>query len=168
MSHGFAANSFYEGGCTCRRVRYRLTSKPLFVHCCHCRWCQRETGSAFALNAMIEADRVQLLEGEVAIIDTPSHSGKGQRISRCPSCEVAVWSNYAGAGDAIRFVRVGSLDDPASLPPDIHIYTASKQPWVKLPPDTPAEVEYYRASERWPAESLERRALLLAKFPRRS
>jgi hypothetical protein len=99
---------------------------------------------------MIESDRVQLLEGEVAAVDTPSNSGKGQRISRCPRCEIAVWSNYAGAGDAIRFVRVGTLDEPSSLPPDIHI----------------AEVEYYKAAARWPADSLERRAALLAKFPR--
>jgi hypothetical protein len=159
-------SSFYDGGCTCRHVRYRMITKPLFVHCCHCRWCQRETGAAFALNAMIEADRVQLLEGDVAVIDTPSNSGKGQRISRCPICEIALWSNYGGAGDAIRFVRVGTLDEPANWPPDIHIFTASKQPWVVLPAETPAEAEYYRTSERWPAESLERRAALLAKFPR--
>jgi hypothetical protein len=157
---------FYDGGCTCRQVRYRMMTKPLFVHCCHCRWCQRETGSAFALNAMIEADRVQLLEGVVVVIDTPSPSGRGQRISRCPSCEVALWSNYAGAGEAIRFVRVGTLDEPDEMPPDIHIYIASKQPWVQLPPDAPAEAEYYRASERWPAESLERRAALMAKYQR--
>jgi hypothetical protein len=143
-----------------------MTTKPLFVHCCHCRWCQRETGSAFALNAMIESDRVRLLEGDVEEIDTPSRSGKGQRISRCPRCKVAVWSNYGGAGDAIRFVRVGTLDEPTSLPPDIHIYTASKQPWLELPADVPAETEYYKASARWPAESLQRRAALLAKFPR--
>jgi hypothetical protein len=160
-------SSFYDGGCTCRHVRYRMITKPLFVHCCHCRWCQRETGSAFALNAMIEADRVQLLEGDVAVIDTPSHSGKGQRISRCPRCEIALWSNYAGSGDAIRFLRIGTLDEPENFPPDIHIYTASKQPWLALPPQTPAVAEYYRTSERWPAESLERRAALLAKFPRR-
>lgn len=140
-----------------------MTTKPLFVHCCHCRWCQRETGAAFALNAMIEADRVQLLAGEVAVIDTPTNSGKGQRISRCPKCHIAVWSNYAGAGDAVRFVRVGTLDEPDRLPPDIHIFTASKQPWTVLPPDTPAVPEYYKASERWPKESLERRAALQAK-----
>src|SRR5258706_8712188 len=100
----------YDGGCTCRRLRYRMTSKPLFVHCCHCRWCQRETGSAFALNAMIEAERVELLEGGAPeIFDTPSSSGKGQKIARCPSCRIALWSNYAGAGDAVRFVRVGTL-----------------------------------------------------------
>ena len=92
----------YEGGCTCRQVRYRLTSKPMFVHCCHCRWCQRETGTAFALNAMIEADRVETLAGDVEVVDTPSNSGRGQRISRCPRCRIAVWSNYSGAGDAVR------------------------------------------------------------------
>jgi len=152
-----------EGVCTCRSVRYRLASAPLFVHCCHCRWCQRETGSAFALNAMIEADRVALLAGEVEVVDTPSQSGKGQKIARCPRCRIALWSNYAGAGDALRFVRVGTLDEPDRLPPDIHIFTASKQPWVLLPPDMPVVDEYYKASERWPRESLERRAALIAR-----
>src|SRR5438309_3877983 len=88
-----------EGHCTCGAVRYRMTSKPLFVHCCHCTWCQRETGASFALNAMIEADRVILLKGEPEVVNTPSNSGKGQRIARCPSCRIASWSNYGGAGD---------------------------------------------------------------------
>ena len=157
------AETPYEGGCTCRQVRYRMISKPLFVHCCHCRWCQRETGTAFALNAMIEADCVETLQGQVEVIDTPSNSGKGQRISRCPTCRIAVWSNYAGAGAAIRFVRVGTLDEPDRCPPEIHIFTSSKQPWVVLPPGTPAFAEYYKATEVWPKESLERRAALMAK-----
>jgi hypothetical protein len=156
----------YDGGCTCRYVRYRMTTKPLFVHCCHCSCCQRETGTAFAHNALIEADRVQLLQGEVIVVDTPSNSGKGQRISRCPKCSIAIWSNYMGAGDAIRFVRIGTLDEPARLPPDIHIFTTSKQPWLTLPADVPAVAEYYKSSERWPADSLQRRAALLAKSPR--
>ena len=105
----------------------------------------------------------KLLHGEVELIDTPSNNGKGQKISRCPSCRVAVWSNYAGSGDAIRFVRVGSLDEPDRLPPDIHIYTESKQPWVVIPHDMPAVAQYYKASELWPKESLERRAILQAK-----
>ena len=153
-------SAVFDGGCTCRAVRYRMTSRPLFVHCCHCRWCQRETGSAFALNALIEADRVELLQGEVEVIATPSNSGKGQQIARCSKCRIALWSNYAGAGDALRFVRVGTLDDPDRFPPDIHIFTASKQPWVLLPASTPAVPEYYRASQHWPAESLARRAAL--------
>jgi hypothetical protein len=151
-----------EGGCTCREVRYRLLSRPLFVHCCHCRWCQRETGTAFALNAMIEADRVITLSGVPEVVMTPSLSGKGQKISRCPTCRIAVWSNYGGAGDAVRFVRVGTLDMPDLLPPDIHIFTESKQPWVILPPDAPAVEQYYDREKYWPAESLARRRALLA------
>src|ERR1700744_4896750 len=123
-----------DGGCTCRFVRYRMTGAPMIVHCCHCRWCQRETGAAFALNAMIEADRVELLQGAAEIVVTPSLSGEGQKISRCPTCHVAVWSNYAGSGEAVRFVRIGTLDDPDRFPPDIHIFTSSKQPWMLLPP----------------------------------
>lgn len=146
----------YEGGCTCRQLRYRMRSRPMFVHCCHCSWCQRETGSAFALNAMIEADRVELMAGEPQIVFTPTNSGKGQKIARCPACKVALWSNYAGAGDSVRFVRVGTLDEPGQFPPDIHIFTASRQPWVVLPAGTPAVEEYYRASEYWPADSLAR------------
>src|SRR6059036_3934035 len=152
----------FDGHCTCGAVRYRMTSRPLFVNCCHCRWCQRETGSAFAINAMIEADRVQLLQGEVEVVNTPSNSGKGQKIARCPNCRIALWSNYAGAGDAVRFVRVGTLDEPDRLPSDIHIFTSSKQSRVVLPPNTPAVEEYYDRMKYWPKESLERRAALLA------
>jgi hypothetical protein len=152
-----------EGGCTCRAVRYRMTGKPMFVHCCHCRWCQRESGASFALNALIEADRVVLLQGIPEMVMTPSASGKGQKIARCPQCRIALWSNYAGAGDAVRFVRVGTLDDPDLLPPDIHIYVSSKQPWIKLSGDVPAVAEYYRREEYWPEESLARRRALLGK-----
>jgi hypothetical protein len=153
----------YTGACTCRAVRYRLTARPMFVHCCHCRWCQRETGASFALNALIEFDRMELTSGAVEVIPTPSNSGKGQRISRCPTCRIALWSNYGGGGDAIRFVRVGTLDEPDRWPPDVHIFTASKQPWVVLPPGMPAFAEYYKSAELWPAQSLARRAAILGR-----
>jgi hypothetical protein len=152
-----------EGRCTCGSVRYRMTSAPMFVHCCHCRWCQRETGASFALNALVEADRVILLTGEPEIVSTPSNSGKGQKIARCPTCKIALWSNYAGAGDAVRFVRVGTLDNPDLLPPDIHIYTASKQPWVTLSRDIPAMPEYYRREDYWPEQSIARRRAVIGK-----
>ena len=155
--NGFPA----EGGCTCRSVRYRMTSAPLFVHCCHCRWCQRETGTAFALNALIETSRIAVLAGRPEPLLTPSNSGKGQTIVRCPQCRIAVWSHYAGAGPALAFVRVGTLDDPDLLPPDIHIFTSSKQPWVILPSGTPAMPDYYDRERYWPAASLERRRALL-------
>jgi hypothetical protein len=160
LGEAMSSNETFEGGCTCRQVRYRMTSRPMFVHCCHCRWCQRETGTAFALNAMIEADRVELLAGEPELVVTPSLSGKGQKIQRCPNCRVAVWSNYPGAGDAVRFVRVGTLDDPDAMPPDVHIFTMSKQPWVVLPDGVPAVHEFYDMKTTWPKESLERRAAL--------
>ena len=146
----------YEGGCDCRGVRYRLAGAPMFVNCCHCRWCQRETGSAFAINAMIEADRVEITAGEPEMVLTPSASGRGQKIWRCPNCRIALWSNYSGGGDAVRFVRVGTLDNPDVLPPDIHIFTMSKQPWVVLPEGALAVSEFYDVPKTWPAESLER------------
>lgn len=153
--------SVLEGGCTCGGVRYRMTSEPMFVHCCHCRWCQRETGASFALNALIEADRVTLLTGTPEVVDTPSSSGRGQRIARCPDCRVALWSNYGGRGDVVRFVRVGTLDDPDRLPPDIHIFTSSKHPWLVLGQGTLMVEEYYDLNECWPEESLARRRAVM-------
>lgn len=150
-----------QGGCDCKSVRYQLASSPLFVHCCHCRWCQRESGASFALNAMIEADRVVNLGVEPEVVDTPSDSGLGQKIARCPKCRVAVWSHYAGAGPVVKFVRVGTLDNPDLLPPDIHIFTQSKQPWLVLPEGAPAVPEYYEREKYWPPESMARREKLL-------
>ena len=149
----------FEGGCDCRYLRYRLASRPMYVHCCHCRWCQRETGASFALNALIEADRVVHLGGEPELVDTPSPSGKGQLLARCPKCRLAIWSNYGGFR-ITRFIRVGTLDNPDAFPPDIHIFTSSKQPWVRLSGDVPVVPEYYRSAEMWPAASLERRRAL--------
>jgi hypothetical protein len=155
-----AMSPVLEGGCDCRAVRYRMLSEPLVVHCCHCRWCQRESGASFALNAVIEADRVELLAEATEVIVTPSASGKGQRIHRCPSCRLGVWSNYAGAGDRVRFVRVGTLDDPDRLPPDVHIFTSTKQPWVVLPPGAKVFAEYYAREQVWRPDSLARRRAL--------
>ncbi len=149
-----------QGRCTCGEVRYRLTERPLFTHCCHCSWCQRETGSAFALNAMIETDRLEVLSGAPEEVATPSASGKGQIILRCPRCRVALWSHYAGAGRKIAFVRVGTLADPADCPPDVHIFTATKLPWVTIPAGVPVFAEFYRRSELWPQASLDRLAAL--------
>lgn len=146
-----------EGGCACGAVRYRLEAAPIYVHCCHCTACQRETGSAFALNLLIEHDRVTLLAGAPEPVMTPSESGAGQKIWRCPACRVALWSNYGGAGDRIHFVRGGTLDNAAEITPDIHIYTRSKLPWLPLPEGARAAQAYYDIASVWPAESLARR-----------
>ena len=153
-------NESMEGGCSCGQIRYRVTGPPLIVHACHCTWCQRETGTAHALNALYEADRVIHTAGEPEIIHTPSASGRGQKIARCPACKVAVWSNYPQAGPAVRFVRVGTLDQSERCPPDIHIYTSSKLPWVTLPAGATAVPESYDVAAIWPAESLERRRIM--------
>ncbi|WP_370033162.1 GFA family protein [Qipengyuania mesophila] len=137
----------HDGGCTCGKVRYRLTDDPIVVHCCHCRWCQRETGASFALNAVIEADRVELLQGEPECIDTPSESGRGQPIFRCPECKVALWSHYGAVKDKADFIRVGTLDDPDSCPPDVHIFTRSKQPWVVIPEGVEAYPVFYSGED---------------------
>ncbi|MBF9029785.1 aldehyde-activating protein [Rhodobacterales bacterium HKCCE3408] len=152
----------FPGRCTCGTVAYALLDTPLFVHACHCRWCQRETGSAFVMNGLIEAHRVALIRGRPAVIHTPSESGIGQKIARCPDCHVALWSVYPGAGPRFFFVRMGTLEDPDRFPPDIHIFTESKQPWVVLPEGIPAVPEYYARSELWPAECLARRDATLA------
>jgi len=144
-----------EGGCSCGAIRYRLTSEPLFVHCCHCRNCQRQTGSAFVINLLIEADRVEV-EGVVEQVDVPRDDGSAQAIFRCPACRVAVWSNYGWP--KLLFVRAGTLDDPSVVEPDVHIYTQSKVPWVMLPDDVPAFDAFYDPSQLWPPESRERAA----------
>jgi hypothetical protein len=154
-----------EGGCACGYVRYRINSDPLIVHCCHCRHCQRQTGAAFALNALFESNQVELTNGKINEIMVPSPSGKGQKIARCRKCEVAVWSNYfmGGIKDLIRFLRVGTLDNPDLLPPDVHIYTVSKQPWVNLPPDDLAVKEFYDYEKTWSSENQERLMALRAR-----
>ena len=140
-----------EGGCTCGAIRYRLDDTPLIVHCCHCSWCQRETGSAFVINAMIESARVSLLSGAPELVLTPSASGRGQKVVHCPTCKVALWSHYSQ--DAFAFVRVGTLDDPNTTPPDVHIFTSTKQDWVALPADAKVFKEYYDVPAVWSAES---------------
>jgi hypothetical protein len=151
-----------SGRCSCGAVKYRMTSPPMFVHCCHCRDCQRQTGSAFVLNAIIEADRVEILAGETWPYPQPTDSGRVHVIHRCAACGTAMWSTYGGRTEA-RFVRVGTLENPAALKPDVHIFTRSKQPWVQLPPGAPAFDVYYDPKKQWPPESLARRAALYNK-----
>ena len=143
-----------EGGCACGEVRYRLTSEPLIVHCCHCLNCQRQTGSAFVINLMIESDRVDVLTGTPQPVDAPRDDGSAQRIFRCPTCQVAVFSEYGWS--ELSFVRAGTLDDPSAIAPDVHIFTKSKVPWVELPAGTPAFDIYYDSKTIWPAASLAR------------
>ncbi len=143
-----------EGGCSCGAVRYRLTSDPLFINCCHCLNCQRQTGSAFVINLLIEADRVELLAGAPQPVEVPRDDGSPQLIFRCPTCQVAVFSQYSRP--EVLFVRGGTLDRPSEVTPDAHIYTRSKLPWITLPDSAPAFEVYYDSKALWPAASLAR------------
>ena len=156
-----AENAPLIGTCTCGAVQYQLTRAPMFVNCCHCHSCQQQSGSAFAINAIIETKYFELLAGAVEMIETPTDSGNGQKIHRCTDCKVAIWSHYAGGNEKISFVRVGTLQNPERCPPDAHIFTRSKQPWVALPPDAQTADVYYDAKNTWSAESLERRRLAM-------
>lgn len=149
-----------KGGCSCGTIRYHLNSAPMFVHCCHCLDCQRQTGSAFVLNALIETDRIILETGAPSPVTMPTDSGRPHDIYRCPKCQVAVWSDY-GRRPKVRFVRVGRLDDPKAITPDVHIFTRSKQPWITLPAGTPSFEAFYDLDRVWPAASLARRRAML-------
>ncbi|MEQ9463841.1 MAG: GFA family protein [Haliea sp.] len=160
MNEGFPVS----GRCVCGRTRYEVLSRPMIVHCCHCSWCQRETGSAFAVNALLQRSRIGVHGDEPETILNPSESGRGQRIHRCAQCRTALWSHYAygGIGEQLAFLRVGTLDDPRIMPPSVHIFTASKRPWFQLPEGVPAFPGYYRAHEVWSEEALATRHLLVA------
>jgi hypothetical protein len=132
----------------------------MFVNCCHCRDCQRQTGSAFVINAVIETDRIRLLSREPEPVTVPTESGRPHDIYRCGICHTAVWSDY-GRRPPLRFVRVGTLDEPAALPPDAHIFTRSRLPWTELPKSVPAFDMYYDMEVLWPAASLQRRRAIL-------
>jgi hypothetical protein len=157
------AGATFEGGCACGAVRYRLESRPMFVHCCHCRDCQRQNGSGFVVNALIETDHITLLAGAPEPVAVPTGSGRPHDVHRCVNCQTALWSDY-GRRPALRFVRVGTLDEPAALAPDVHIFTRSKLPWVGLPADTPAFKVYYKTARQWPPESLVRRKAILGEL----
>lgn len=147
-----------EGGCTCGQVRYKVHATPLIVHACHCRWCQRQTGGPHAINALFEAEMIEVTDGAVENTTVPSPGGKGQIIARCPNCKIAVWSNYyfGGMWERVRFLRVGSLDNPDLMPPDVHIYTSTKMPWYVIPESHHAVEEFYDPATVWSKENQER------------
>lgn len=156
----------FEGRCSCGALTYRMMSRPLITHCCHCRYCQRETGTAFAINALIEADRVEVLTGETVEATIPSESGKGLIMVRCSKCQVPVWTHYMN-DRFVCWIRVGTLLEPDLISPDVHIFTDSKQPWVTLPEDVPQFNEFYNWDNRlgiWTAESIERDGVVMARM----
>jgi hypothetical protein len=128
-----------QGGCTCGLVRYRLKKKPITVNACHCRFCQRLSGSAFALNAMIETEYVEMIgKGEPELIHIPTDLSERTRAWRCPTCSVLLFNDHMLMNENIRFVRVGTLEEGERLPPDAHYFVSRKHPWIVVPDNVPA------------------------------
>jgi hypothetical protein len=146
----------YDGGCACGQVRYRMTERPLFVHCCHCTRCQRETGGPFAHHVMIEFSHWAVTAGEPEFVLVPTDSGGKHWVARCPTCRTALWNEHGSRTAITRYVRVGTFDAPNAFPPRAHIYVRSKQEWVRLDDAVPAFRSHYDAGKVWPADSLAR------------
>jgi hypothetical protein len=153
----------FPASCFCSAVKFRLTAAPMFVHCCHCTDCQVQTGSAFAINAIIERDRVEIVEGAPVVVTLPTDSGRPHDVTKCAQCQTALWSDYGRRGVMV-FVRVATLARPHAIVPDVHIFTRSKLPWVGLPADVRQFAEYYSTTKEWPPEALARRKAVLAKI----
>jgi hypothetical protein len=145
-----------DGGCACGALRYRLLAPPLFVHCCHCTRCQRETGGPFAHHAMIEFSQFTVVQGEAQFVEVPTDSGRKHWVARCASCLTALWNEHGSRSSVTRYVRVGTLDRPEACPPRAHIFVRSRQPWLVLPPEVPSYAGFYDAARTWPPESLAR------------
>ncbi len=145
-----------EGRCSCGEIQFRMKREPMFVHCCHCTDCGRESGTGTGLNAVIEADEIELVSGRLEETLLESHSGKGQKVYRCPKCQTAVWGIYNTMGPHVFFVRVGALENAETCVPNVQVYTRSKLPWVVLNPDIPAFEKFYSFKEQWPSKSIER------------
>lgn len=153
-----------DGECFCGAVKYRLIDRPMFVQCCHCTDCQTQTGGPFAINGLIERDRIELEPDslEPVAVSMPTSSGRPHDIYRCPTCQTAVWSDY-GRRRHLVFLRISTLAERHAIVPQAHIFTRSKAPWVALPEGTKAFDVYYEMNEEWPAASLARRAAVMAK-----
>lgn len=150
------SNAPLTGACACKALTYRLLDTPMFTHCCHCRQCQRLTGSGFVINTIIENDNIELVSGEVVMTPGPSEESAIHNIYRCATCSTAVWSDYGGRPN-YRFVRAGTLDDPGAITPDVHIFTRFKVPWVVIPPEHRQFDMFYQLEQEWPSEMLARR-----------
>lgn len=149
-------HSTMTGRCTCGAVRFELLDRPIVVHCCHCTWCQRESGSAFAVNALMAASEVRLIQGAPEITPVPTASDAPQVFHRCPDCRMALWSAYGGAGEDVLFVRSGTLDDPSFAEPDLHIFTSTAAGWFRPPEGARVFEEFYDYEAELPPENYAR------------
>ena len=155
------ASKTLEGACGCGAVRYRLTDEPIFVNNCHCRLCQRQTGTGSAVNAFIESDRLEHLSGEITEHEFTTGSGGTQIVIRCATCGTPLWSHYPRIGRKAAGVRAGTLDDPSAVRPDAAIFVVDRPAWAALPDGIPAFEKYYDQADVIPPERFARLKALL-------
>jgi len=117
------------------------------VNNCHCRLCQRQTGTGSAVNAFIESDRLEHLTGELSEHEFVTGSGGTQTVVRCVKCGTPLWSHYPRLGRKAAGIRVGTLDDPSEVRPDAAIFVASKPVWAPLPEGIPSFNGFYNPAE---------------------
>ena len=149
-------DNFRTGGCGCGHVQYSVVGEPIFANNCHCRLCQRQTGSTSVVNAFFESERITLVQGELTEHVVTAGSGGAHTICRCGQCGTALWSRYPRLGTLGSGLRVGTLDEPGSITPDAVIFTESAMPWVALPTDIPTFAQTYDFREVLAADKVAR------------
>ena len=141
-----------RGGCQCGAIRYEITGPATVVYACHCRECQRQSGSAFAMALVVPAERFRLLEGVPKSFARAGESGRIVTGWFCPECGTRLYHTPGQLSGNIN-VKPGTLDNTSDLAPTVHVWTKSAQKWVQLPPGIarhetqPADRSWLRPSE---------------------
>ena len=126
--------AMFLGGCLCGAVRYETTAEPVNQRICHCRICQKAIGAAFNARVLMRITDVAI-SGPIGTF----HSSEALERGFCQRCGSTVFSRRMSAG--IMGLTVGSLDDPSVFAPDMHFWTSSKQPWLKITDGLPQHPE---------------------------
>ena len=145
-------NEKLKGGCICGQVKYYITEKPLFTQACHCKDCKVLTGSSYVVNSSV-LENTLIVEGEVSSTELKAGSGASYKTYFCTKCGNYVYADYDSAVGRLT-VRTKTLDNSEKFPPQVHIFTKDKDPWLNLSEDVICFKEMYDQKKTWPEESL--------------
>tara|TARA_B100000579_G_scaffold278075_1_gene230015 strand:- start:122 stop:604 length:483 start_codon:yes stop_codon:yes gene_type:complete len=147
-------NEKLKGGCICGQVKYYITEKPLFTQACHCKDCKVLTGSSYVVNSSV-LENTLFVEGEVSSTELKAGSGASCKTYFCNKCGAYVYADYDSAFKRLT-LRTKTLNNPENFPPQVHIFTKDKDPWLNLSKDVTCFEEMYDPKKIWPEESLKR------------
>ena len=147
-------NQSLTGGCICGQVKYQIIDKPLFTQACHCKDCKVLTGSSYVVNSSI-LENTLIVEGEVSSTELKAGSGASYKTYFCTKCGNYVYADYDSAVGRLT-VRTKTLDNSEKFPPQVHIFTKDKDPWLNLSEDVICFKEMYDQKKTWPEDSLNR------------